>query len=273
MGRTAKRRKKEALGGHSLGVQKRGKVKRQNQVAALGRPLLLGATPPEGQPTAKVGDGDLSFACALVERLRDSVFIVATTLDSVKVLRRKYPSAATNVKRLTAAGMEVTCGVDCRELHARPEFRQAFTKIVFNFPHLGSDDAGIPEHQELLRAFLSSAAACLEPLATAEVHVTLKAGEPYASWHIEQLAKRAAVAGDASGVAALRCDRVVPFDANHYPGYTHRRTRGAAYAEGRGLSDENVVRGAKTYVFKLRKGALQDLGGTPPEALRRAAVG
>ena len=70
---------------------------------------------------------------------------------------------------------------------------------------------------------------------------------------VEQTAKLAEPGGKG---AALRCDRVVPFDARSYPGYGHVRTKGDAYAAARDLRGDNVVEGAKTYVFKLTKEAL-----------------
>jgi len=218
-----------------------------------------------------VGEGDLSFACALLRRLGASAYLIATVFDSKKALRQKYPAAAGNARRLLSAGMQVIYEVDCRELHERTEFIGAFTKIVFNFPHLGGDaeEAGVEEHRALLGAFLASAGRCLEPLPAAEVHITLKSGEPYASWRVEQLAKQASGAeGDASPL--LRCDRQVPFEASKYRGYSHRRTRGDAYAQARGLGEENVVSGARTYVFRPSREAkcaqaLSGAGGPPEE--------
>merc|ERR1711974_501202 len=84
-----------------------------------------------------------------------------------------------------------------------------------------------------------------------------KSGEPYNAWRVQQLAKEGAAARASSGKAAMpRCDRVVPFSAGRFPGYTHRRTRGHGYESARGLDDRNVVTGARTYVFKLTAEAL-----------------
>jgi len=193
----------------------------------------------------------MSFACALLQKLGSSAFLVATNLENPRALRAKYPEARDNARHLTAAGMMVKYGVDCTQLHAKEDFMGAFTKIVFNFPHLGSDGDNVAEHQDLLSGFFASAAQCLEPLPRSEVHVTLKAGEPYNSWKVQQMAKMS---------GALRGDRVMPFDGMLYPGYAHCRTKGSAYAEARGFSDLNVMEGAKTYVFKLRKEALAEAG-------------
>eukprot|EP00928_Gymnodinium_smaydae_P072596 TRINITY_DN55934_c0_g1_i1.p1 TRINITY_DN55934_c0_g1~~TRINITY_DN55934_c0_g1_i1.p1 ORF type:complete len:303 (-),score=50.53 TRINITY_DN55934_c0_g1_i1:148-1056(-) len=213
-----------------------------------------------------VGDGDFSFASALLARLGTDAYIVATALDDSKSLRKKYPNARANIQRLEAAGMQVMYGIDCRRLHETEDFQGAFTKIVFNFPHLGTDGADIEEHRRLLREFLSAAASCLEALPSAEIHITIRSGEPYNSWKVQQLAKD--VDSDdksrgrgGEGKSRLRCDRVVPFEAKHYRGYQHQRTRGEAYAKARGLEDHNVVEGARTYVFKLRKEALQAAEG------------
>merc|ERR1712113_839631 len=95
----------------------------------------------------------------------------------------------------------------------------------------------------------ASAAQCLEVDASSEIHVTLAAGEPYMSWNVQKMAKLDGL---------LRCDRTVPFVAERYAGYQHRRTKGDAYAEARGLSEHNVVQGAKTYVFRLSRNALAE---------------
>lgn len=201
----------------------------------------------EGDMILLVGEGNLSFSCGLLQKLGSKAYIVATVHDSQKVMRTKYPDARNNLKRLTTAGMQVRFGIDCKELHRHDDFRDAFTKIIFNFPHSGTDlgeSESIKEHQQLLQEFFKSAAECLEPVPTSEVHVTMKAGQPYISWRIEQMAKLS---------GKLRCDRVLNFNAKLYPGYEHRRTRGDKYAAARGFNENNVLQGAKTYVFKLKK--------------------
>ncbi|KAI8866593.1 hypothetical protein GQ42DRAFT_165406 [Ramicandelaber brevisporus] len=50
------------------------------------------------------------------------------------------------------------------------------------------------------------------------ISVTVKSGEPYDSWRVRDLAKRADV--------KLQCLRTIPFDFELFPGYEHRRTLG-----------------------------------------------
>ena len=218
-----------------------------------------------------VGEGDLSFSCALARKLGGSAFLQATTFDDARSLRKKYPSDAPENMRLLKSGFgncALQHGIDATRLHEDAEYHDTFSKIVFNFPHCGGDAAesdadSLAEHQQLLSEFFASAMPCLDadPAAQAEIHVTLRAGPTYEAWRIQSLAKNAVAQatedGDDSVAAArkLRCDRVVPFCKDDYPGYKHRRTKGQQYELARGLKEDNVYLGAKTYVFTLKKGA------------------
>eukprot|EP00929_Paragymnodinium_shiwhaense_P069574 TRINITY_DN35083_c0_g1_i3.p1 TRINITY_DN35083_c0_g1~~TRINITY_DN35083_c0_g1_i3.p1 ORF type:complete len:222 (+),score=47.43 TRINITY_DN35083_c0_g1_i3:29-667(+) len=71
-----------------------------------------------------VGEGDLSFATALLRKFSSNTFVVATVFDTAKQLRHKYPESAANMKLLKAAGMMVQCGVDCRRLHEEEKFKE-----------------------------------------------------------------------------------------------------------------------------------------------------
>ncbi|CAE8622233.1 unnamed protein product, partial [Polarella glacialis] len=96
----------------------------------------------KGDVVLLIGEGDFSFALALLKRLgSEGIYMVATVLDTAKELKKKYPEAQAKAKQLVAAGMDVKYGVDGRKLKENLEFSGSFTKVVFNFPHLGTDGA------------------------------------------------------------------------------------------------------------------------------------
>lgn len=228
-----------------------------------------------------VGDGDLSFSLGLLRRHgADNIFLQPTVYDSKRELLRKYPdTSSSNVRELSQKFKAQTkYNVDCCRLLESGEevWRNLFSKIVFNFPHVGDDEeqshhqaASVPVanrkkkrradtpasdelpflspvkgspvrvHQDLLLGFFRSARDCLAE--DGEVHVALKTGEPYKSWKLPSLAK----------AAGLRLDRVVPFAA---PGeYRHRRTNGLQYEQGRGFGPENIQNQAQVYAFKAKR--------------------
>jgi len=126
-----------------------------------------------------IGEGDLSFAVALVQSLGKSISIVATALDSESAVRSKHKEGLFNMKWLRAAGVQVECGTDCPALNEVNGFRSSSTKIVFKFPYLEMDrDQSVEGHRELLRSFFASAVSCLKPSSDAEICVTIKSGEP-----------------------------------------------------------------------------------------------
>merc|ERR1712080_233205 len=58
----------------------------------------------QGDMILLVGEGNFSFAAALLQRFQNRAFIVATVFDNAKVVRSKYPDARRNAKSLTASG-------------------------------------------------------------------------------------------------------------------------------------------------------------------------
>merc|ERR1712232_1213042 len=137
---------------------------------------------------------------------------------------------------------------DATRIHKVKEFRGAFRKIVWNFPH--SSDAGadvetsIAYHRKLLADFFVSAEKCLVDDRGAAIHVALKEGEPYKSWKIVQTAKAACPEID-----FFTC---VPFQPSAWDGYAHRRTIG--YDERFSKADnEEISKGAKVFVFGRKK--------------------
>lgn len=220
-----------------------------------------------------VGDGDLSFSLGLLRRHgADNIFLQPSVYDSKREMQRKYPdTSSSNTRELSQKfKAETKYSVDCCRLLESGEgvWKNLFSKIVFNFPHVGDEDQSAPVasskkkrgadapvaedspflspvgspvrvHQDLLLGFFRSARDCLAE--DGEVHVALKTGEPYKSWKLPSLAK----------AADLRLDRVVPFAAPRE--YQHRRTNGLQYERGRGLKPENIQNQAQVYAFKAKR--------------------
>jgi 25S rRNA (uracil2634-N3)-methyltransferase len=126
-----------------------------------------------------------------------------------------------------------------------------FTKIVFNFPHVGglSTDVNrqVRSNQQLLVNFFNSAKPLLarpetslqygnsrdRSVAQGQILVSLFEGEPYTLWNIRDLARHC-------GLQVVESFR---FPWSAYPGYKHARTIGDI-ATGKDRSDEGSRGGA-----------------------------
>lgn len=202
-----------------------------------------------GERILLIGEGNFSFACQLCEHLQDGRGIFATAFDGEASLNRKYSDAAAARKNIEEKfGGTTLVGVDATRIHRVKEFRNAFSKIVWNFPHMGAGEKdvakSIEDHKKLLFDFFKSAVKCLDPEKNASIHVALKAGEPYKSWRIVQVLKEAA--------PDLELQTVVPFALHAWPGYSHRRTLGFSEKFSKKDSEE-LAKGAKVYVFGRQK--------------------
>lgn len=197
-----------------------------------------------------VGEGNFTFARALCEYVGSGAGVYATAFDSEAELQKKYPDAAEHRSAIEDKfGGTTLLGVDATRLHKVREFRGAFKKIVFNFPHIGGGEKdvekSVAEHRKLLASFFSSAARCLDPeVKGACIHVALKVGEPYKSWKVVQTARAACPDIDISAA--------VPFVPSAWPGYVHRRTHGFD-ARFSSAANEEIAKGAKVYIFRMRK--------------------
>lgn len=220
---------------------------------------LLHAADAAATAAAKRGDDEAEQPPAAAPSV-----LVATSYDTLPMLHEKYASAAASVAALEALGCCVGCGVDATDLArslkalrrrvtaaataADADASQplvvplCFDRVVFAFPHLGTDLAdqarAVAAHQELLALFFRSSVSVLAP--RGRVVVALKTGLPYGLWN----APRCASSGT-GGSLALRTSHA--FDAAAFPGYRHRRTRGDAASEP---TEAALAGGARAYVWQ-----------------------
>lgn len=237
----AKREKKQKAGNNHL--SRRARKQQEREEAKNGY--------TSGQRILLLGEGNFSFAKALCDKLGGQPGIFATSYDSKDVCNRKYPDAKANKLAIKKNLGEVLHKVDAMRLEDVHNglFAESFDRIIFNFPHLGhgvqDQEKNIRDHTEFLERFFRSAASCLKPPpAKAEIHVTLKEGEPYRSWKIVPACSRAA--------DHLEVKTAIPFVPDRWPGYEHRRTIGF---EPQLSSQDNldIQKGAKTYIFGYKK--------------------
>jgi hypothetical protein len=94
--------------------------------------------------TLIVGDGNFSFACALLrigKLPHTPCRLTATSYDTKEVLIAKYGEhAARNVRKLEESGCCVMCGVDATNLAASFPQDCIFDEIIFQHPLLDAND-------------------------------------------------------------------------------------------------------------------------------------
>ncbi|KAI9485375.1 MAG: hypothetical protein EXX96DRAFT_513931 [Benjaminiella poitrasii] len=238
---------------------------------------------PQYSPKDKillVGEGNFSFARSLCENYlqEGAENLVATCFDAEDVLYEKYDEAKDNVEFVQSFGGTVLFGVDATNPPKEVK-KNKYTKIVFNFPHVGAgikdQDRNVIANQKLLNGFFDAA----EPLLTksfnnneiqsnilkdkkdgyaesqevgivpdGEIHVTLKTCKPYNLWAVKSLVK-------AKGVLAVR--GTAPFYADDFPGYEHRRTLGFKEGLSKGANAEILSSEPKRYIF-VRKEVMDE---------------
>ncbi|KMT09965.1 hypothetical protein BVRB_5g121820 [Beta vulgaris subsp. vulgaris] len=168
-----------------------------------------------------VGEGDFSFALSLARAFGTAYNMVATSLDSLEMLGKKYNNGVENVRELEDRGCIVLHGIDATQMSQHYFLStQRFDRVIYNFPHVGfmfPEDSfcQIKMNKQLVKGFLMNAKLLLmRP--KGEVHVSHKEGQPYNQW---DLAKKAAKAG-------LVFHHKVPFCRTDYPGYSNKRAHG-----------------------------------------------
>ena len=195
-----------------------------------------------------VGDGNLSFARALCERIAGGgssgsggggggssggasgvAMITATTLEPEHELCAKYPETSAIIARLQELGATVRHEIDATRLgetlvpQLEKQFGAApkFARIVFQFPlahpsqtreSFETSPDPIVQNKLLIHSFLKCATNLLAPCG--EIHITSKEVKPYTWWQIHRMA---------DGLPRLAFARRLQFDATMYPGYETRK--------------------------------------------------
>ncbi|KAJ3360398.1 hypothetical protein GGF32_008458 [Allomyces javanicus] len=197
-----------------------------------------------------VGEGNFSFSLGLASVLGTGENIVATAFDSEEVVKQKYPDAEGIIDDLVESfNATVMYDVDATALDKAAALKgRTFSKIVFNFPHVGlgikDQDRNIRANQALILKFLQSSMA-LSTLKT-EIVLTTKTGGPYDLWDVKRLAKSAGLVSKMS----------FPFHPDPYPGYEHRRTLG--HEEGVSADANAEIKNAKTFVLTTASDELME---------------
>jgi len=217
-----------------------------------------------------VGEGNFSFAVSLIELLGgDGSKLTCTAYDSMEVLKEKYKDAAANIKTVSNAGAAVHLEIDGTELEDTPQLEKNYDLVIFNFPHVGlgikEQNDNIEVNQALIKAYLLSAIEVVH--STGLVCVTIKKGEPYDSWKVARVGL---------ALPGLKLKTGAPFDANAFPGYSHRRTSGHV-TENAGDDNDIIKTGAQTYMFTHdlappKKDKDDDDEGTPLSVLTRTLI-
>ena len=140
---------------------------------------------PYAAPMLLVGEGNFSFAKSLCSRLPTAVGIVATTLDPLEELIKKYGQTVTaNTTGCMMRGCVVHFGVNATTMAQDPVVNGVnYRYIVFNFPHtfhvqgggFADDDdiqTSIEQNQFLVKAYFKQARQLL--MKDGEVQITLK---------------------------------------------------------------------------------------------------
>ncbi|MCB1537619.1 MAG: DUF2431 domain-containing protein [Rhodospirillales bacterium] len=180
-----------------------------------------------------VGEGNLSFAVALLKRPETGVMSMSATVFESE--RGQPEDAIRNAGIIRQAGGRVLYDVDATHLD-KSLTGQKFDTIIFQFPNVGSRDSkcGHTSNHVMIRLFLRSAASYLEK--DGQVLITA-VDSPYYDG-VFKFDEAALFAGFS---VSLPCR----FDQGMFPGYAHVNTND----DGSALDNHDRF---ATWVFKLK---------------------
>lgn len=183
--------------------------------------------------------------------------LIASAYDDEPVAYDKYPDCRQKVEEVMAAGGKVLFGVDatkaaCFELCAQQSPTGKLDAVMFHFPHTGDKQhfhwnpgpeviqRSIDNNAGLLAGFFH-ALRDNPGTRNSRVFVTLKKNQPYQFWDL--------VGGARSSGWVLVNE--VPFRAEYFPRYKHRRTLPTRDAAGKPKTAEGVkMKDAHTHEFR-----------------------
>eukprot|EP00940_MAST-03C_sp_MAST-3C-sp2_P002024 g2024.t1 len=207
-----------------------------------------------------VGDGDLTFSCAVAGTLVNGRNITATTYLSKKELHDVYGprKIAERIRMLENSGNRVVHSVDATQLGKIHGWcpPDRFTRVVWNFPCVAppkveintaasaadGQNSEMELNRTLLREFFATVHRVLHPLG--EVHVTHKTKPPYSQWNILELASKARDTLEFVGCFV--------FDKSMYPGYRNRKARCG--------TGSFPVHDARVFIFRRRADVVKGSG-------------
>eukprot|EP00756_Hemistasia_phaeocysticola_P016520 Hpha_TRINITY_DN15481_c6_g16::TRINITY_DN15481_c6_g16_i1::g.174974::m.174974/K19307/BMT5; 25S rRNA (uracil2634-N3)-methyltransferase len=225
-------------------------------------PEEFGSLPLESR-VLLLGEGNFSLSLDFLAKCEKAGVggrpLICSAYDSKEECLEKYPDVEQNHAELEKAGGVMHYAIDATSVEclqkAAPEPVDA---VVFHFPHTGDKQhfhwnpgpeaiqKSIDNNVELLRNFFKAVG---QALPTAHVFVTLKTNQPYCFWGLELQGAR----------EGWSLQAAVPFNADHFPGYQHRRTQ------------PNQNKRAKTATIKFHDAVVHHFVFNPEAAAARAA--
>lgn len=174
-----------------------------------------------------VGDGDLSFSHALLNRFNPKQ-LTASVLDSEQVLLAKY--GENSLAQLKQAGIDVVTELDITDSNSWQKLDAVYDLIIFQFPlvpgfqskheyqamsaKFGDDFSINTLNRRLLRKFLKAGFEhILAPDGARLAYISSKDVKPYIEWNIEDQIS--------SGLVASYLGSQ-PFDVRSFTGYRIR---------------------------------------------------
>lgn len=195
-----------------------------------------------------LGEGNFSFSAVLAKRLESihasaslkPIIFTATSYDSNEEVLQKYPEAASTLRLLTSMtdkGITVMHNIDA----TRPLRRQltslassssnpsTYENIIFNFPHLGIEDA------QTHRSMLAHTMSCVRQSMRLNSRFFLSLANAQADrWSMREMATR----------NGLHLEESLPFLDAHWEGYEIKRHQS-------GRSFRRRVQECSVFVFRV----------------------